>query len=497
MIKNILITSALCALATQASAQISFHTPASHPAGITPDATAAGDFNNDGDLDLVTANDGPDKVTIFSNNGSGAFSPTTTVLTGANTSPHTPVTGDLDGDGDIDIAVSLKNTNQVRILVNTAGAFALGPVFNVGAEPRTMVIADIDNDGDLDLAVANRNGDTVSVLRNAGSLAFTGQSFAAGQDPRSIALGDVTGDNLPDLAIAAHDSSAVIVLKNMGAGVFAPFATLNLGENPEGVAIARFNADALNDITTTFSNSGVEFVGVLLNQGGGVFSGPTSFPTGGLDSGFIVAADLDLDGDMDVATANTSSGNISVMAGNGLGALGAAQLLGVGSGTSHIMAADLDGNGSPDLVATNEISNNISVLLNQAAASVCNVAVFCQAKPTSLGTLPSIGSAGTPSVSAQNFAITLSNAVPNKPALGLFSLVGANNTPFQGGTLCVAPPVSRLAGQLISPQGTASRAIPLDVSMVGATRWYQYWFRDNPSRFGIGLSDGLAVSFCQ
>ncbi|HTF88182.1 MAG TPA: VCBS repeat-containing protein [Planctomycetota bacterium] len=497
MIKNILVTSALCALAAQASAQISFNTPANYPAGFTPDATAAGDFNNDGDLDLATANDGPDKVTIFSNNGSGVFSLAATVLTGSNTSPHTPVAGDLDGDGDIDIAVSLKNMNQVRILVNNGGAFTLGPVLNVGAEPRTMAIADIDNDGDLDLAVANRSGDTVSVLRNAGSLAFTVQSYAAGQEPRSIALGDLNGDNLPDLAIAAHDSENVIVLRNIGGGAFAPFANLNLGEKPEGVAIAHFNGDALNDIATTFSNNGVEFVGVLLNQGGGAFSGPASFQTGGLDSGFIAAADMDLDGDMDVATANNSSGNVSVMAGNGLGGLGAAQLIATGSRANHVMAADLDGNGSPDLVATNEIANNISVLLNQAAASVCNVAVFCQAKLTSLGTFPSIGSAGTPSVSAQNFAITLANAVPNKPVLGLFSLVGANNTPFQGGTLCVAPPVSRLSGQMISPKGTASRAIPVDVSMVGTTRWYQFWFRDNPSKFGIGLSDGLAVSFCQ
>ena len=157
MIQDSLVLAALCA-GRAASAQISFNGPVNYPRGVNPDATAAGDFDNDGDLDLATASDNPDKLTIFRNNGSGVFAVTGTIQTGGGTSPHTPVAGDLDGDGDIDLAVSLKNVNQVRILVNNgAGSFTLGSVFNVGAEPRTMAIANIDGDGDLDLAVSNRS----------------------------------------------------------------------------------------------------------------------------------------------------------------------------------------------------------------------------------------------------------------------------------------------------------------------------------------------------
>ncbi|HTF89057.1 MAG TPA: VCBS repeat-containing protein [Planctomycetota bacterium] len=497
MIRHLSLGIALCAIGAQASAQISFNGPVNYATGPQSDATAAGDFNNDGRLDLATSSDQPDKVVIFTNNGAGAFSQSATVQTGGGTSPHTPVAGDLDGDGDVDIAVSLKNTNQVRILVNNGGAFTLGPVFSVGAEPRTMAIADIDNDGDLDLAVSNRSGNTVSVLRNGGSLAFTVQSYQAGIQPRSIALGDVTGDGLADLAIAAHDSSAVIVLGNIGGGAFAPIATINLGNKPEGIAIARFNGDALNDIATTVSNNNLEFVSVILSLGNGAFGGPNSFPTGGLDSGFIAAADLDNDGDTDVATANTDSANISLLAGNGLGGLGAAQQIGVGTEPSHVIAATLDANSSPDLVVTNEASANISVLLNQSSGNGCDAHTYCQAKLTSIGTLPSIGFTGTPSVSAQNFVITLSNGAPNKPSLGLFSQTGASNSPFQGGTLCLAAPVQRLPGQLISAQGTAAYSIPVSGPMVGTSRWFQFWFRDTQASFGSGLSNGLSVTFCQ
>jgi hypothetical protein len=497
MKKTISLGAALCALAASASAQISFNPAVAYGAGNSPDATAVGDFNGDGRLDLATASDAPDKVTILTNNGGGVFAAAGTVLTGGGTSPHTPIAGDLDGDGDIDIAVSLKNTNQVRILVNNAGTFSLGPVFSVGLEPRDMAIADIDNDGDLDLAVSNRDGNTVSVLRNMGGLNFNVSSVQAGVEPRSIAFGDVSGDGLADLVIASHDSAQVLVLANIGGGAFAPLSTIALGAlKPEGIALARLNGDALLDIAASTSNNGVEFVSVSLNQGGGAFAGATHFPTGGADSSFLVAADLDLDGDIDLATANTDSNNVSLLAGNGAGSFGAAQLRSVGSEPGHILAADLDGNGSPDLVTTDSSSNAVSVLLNQASGSVCGVQTYCQAKQTSIGTFPSVGSSGTPSVSAQDFVITVSNAMPNANGLAFFSNAGAANLPFQGGTLCLATPISRLPAQSFSAQGSAGYPIAVTPAMVGTTRRFQFWFRDNGASFGSGLSNAAAVTFC-
>lgn len=99
-----LLTAVASALAAQfASAQIGFQPAFSVATGATPDATAIGDFNGDGKMDLAVANDAPDKVSIFVNQGGASFGAAVNVMTGSGTSPHTPVAGDLDGDGDVDL----------------------------------------------------------------------------------------------------------------------------------------------------------------------------------------------------------------------------------------------------------------------------------------------------------------------------------------------------------------------------------------------------------
>ena len=129
---------------------------------------------------------------------------TARVLTGARTAPHTPVAGDLDGDND------------------------------------------------LDLAVSNRSGNTAIVLRNLGRLNFAVASYQPGSGPRALGFCDVTDDGLSDLVIASRDSAQVLVLANIR---------------------------------------------------GAAFAGATSFPTGGLDSSFLVAADMNLDDDEDLVMA--------------------------------------------------------------------------------------------------------------------------------------------------------------------------------------------------
>jgi hypothetical protein len=124
-------------------------------------------------------------------------------------------------------------------------------------------------------------------------------------------------------------------------------------------------------------------------------------------------------------------------------------------------------------------------------------AAYCTAKTSSIGTLPSIGWAGNATLAANNFKVSVSAAVPAKN--GLFFWGSApNSAPFSGGTLCVAPPTQRGPVLALDATGAGQMAVAIDPSMVGTTRYFQFWFRDpqHPDGTGIGLSNGLRVVFC-
>jgi hypothetical protein len=121
---------------------------------------------------------------------------------------------------------------------------------------------------------------------------------------------------------------------------------------------------------------------------------------------------------------------------------------------------------------------------------------FGTGKTTSIGTTPSAGWTGTASISQNQLAVTFSGGVPNKAGIAFYGS-GPNLTPFLGGTLFAKTPIVRLWAQQLDASGSTSYAIPLDPSLLGATRDYQFWFRDplHPDGTGVGLSNGLQVRF--
>jgi hypothetical protein len=123
---------------------------------------------------------------------------------------------------------------------------------------------------------------------------------------------------------------------------------------------------------------------------------------------------------------------------------------------------------------------------------------YCFAKLNSNLNVAKIGSTGTPTVTAQNFVVTMIDAVANKSCLVFWGNASAS-TPFQGGVLCVAPPHQRGPVTTTDGNGAASQPITIDVGMAGTTLYYQWWYRDpqDPSGFASGLSDALRVSFCE
>ncbi|HVS18010.1 MAG TPA: hypothetical protein VMT18_05370, partial [Planctomycetota bacterium] len=120
---------------------------------------------------------------------------------------------------------------------------------------------------------------------------------------------------------------------------------------------------------------------------------------------------------------------------------------------------------------------------------------YCTAKLTSALTVPEIGSSGSPSQAAGNFQVTLAGAIPNAASIVIWG-ADAASTPFNGGVLCVGPPITRGPLQFTSGTGATAFTPTILPADVGTTRRFQWWFRDIGDSQGTGLSDGLAVTFC-
>ncbi len=123
------------------------------------------DLDNDGELDLVTANTSSHTVSVLRGTGNGTFLTPHTFFAG--TSPTGVAIGDVDGDGLVDLAVPCTNDYAVSILLgNGAGGFLRSAQHALGVRPNSVALGALDGDGDLDLLVSNPEVGYVSVLLN-------------------------------------------------------------------------------------------------------------------------------------------------------------------------------------------------------------------------------------------------------------------------------------------------------------------------------------------
>jgi len=163
-----------------------------------------------------------------------------------------------------------------------------------------------------------------------------------------------------------------------------------------------------------------------------------------------------------------------------------------GTWTIEVLGSDIN----TDIVPSTPGNNADFALWVTGVTDPCPLpTTYCTGKTTSIATVPAIGFTGTPSQSANNLVITLANAVPKKTGL-VFWGPSSEASPFQGGFLCVGGTTKRGPATVISSAGTASTAITITGAMVGATQFYQWWFRDPASPSTTGLSNALQVQFC-
>ncbi len=171
--------------------------------------TAWGDFDDDGDQDVVLTNYRfGTQPALYRNDGGFLFTRVEGMLDGTAFASSAAVWADLDNDGDLDLVVSGVLGLANRIYLNQGGGqlerVLDDPAALEGGNSYALTVVDAENDGDHDLVVANW-GSAPAMYLNDGTGRFTSLAVERLDSPiaaaSSIAAADITGDGLPDLVI--------------------------------------------------------------------------------------------------------------------------------------------------------------------------------------------------------------------------------------------------------------------------------------------------------
>ncbi|MFC1707357.1 YncE family protein [Planctomycetota bacterium] len=373
----------------------------------SPMALALGDLDGDGDLDIVSANHVSDTLTVFRQD-SADFPDTpseTIALPGAFgqaifDGPRALGLGDIDGDGYLDIVSANDESNTLTIFKQSPGGFLpiQGEVIipndtSVFLRPRALELGDVDGDGDLDIVSMNYNSETLTVFRQSSSAfpdAFpdTPSTTIKPDDsyvfwyPSALALGDIDGDGDLDIVSANRNSCSLTVFKQ-SSGTFpnTPSATIKPGTGsllwPEALGVGDVDADGDLDIVSASPDS--DTLRVFKQSSGGFPNTPRVIIKPDNSSVLeypraLGLGDIDGDGDLDIVSANHRSNTLTIFKQSSGGFPNTPNTTIKPDDTADfefpwaVCLGDIDGDGDLDIVSANRDSDTLAVFKQSSGA---------------------------------------------------------------------------------------------------------------------------------
>jgi len=335
-----------------------------------------GDVNGDGHLDVVGVIREGLSVTVLIGDGHGAFSEPLRYPPEGNWAEDLAL-ADLDGDGDLDIALAESldpNTAErspegcVAILFGYGdGTFAEPILLETGLNPNAVEAGDLDADGDLDLVVVNGGSADIAVLNNDGDGQFElSHRCPVGDSPAFLEIGDLDQNGTLDLATSNEEGDTLTIRFGTGTGTFSSGPTLPSGQCPQGIDIGDYNVDGLLDLAVSSEDSNELMV--YLGTGGGEFEQSAMLPASGR---WVRSNDIDSDGFPDLICTDWWY-SLRIFFGRGDGSFDDPVLLeNAGSTVFSVECGDVNEDGRPDLLAT-AYATNLVVLINQGRGTYFN-----------------------------------------------------------------------------------------------------------------------------
>ena len=295
-------------------------------------------------------------LTVLDPLGPDAATPLATLPLPAT--PRAAASGDLGGDGTLEIVLALDGRRLVavrdaRIVAEAELGGELARCVHVQSDGRAVLVG-FQPTRSLEVLAWSRGG-FGEVLHDE----------ALGGMPRAIAEGDLDGDGDPELVVAGGDRDIWLFGRGAAGGTEVWFARAPERLSAAAIPLEVFARDL--DGLPGAEIVALTHMGLTLDVWGGlvpqarvlsqsVYAGQS--PT--------AAALLDADGDgrLDAVVANRDSLALSTVAGAGGGRLVADERTSVGGFPNAISVADLDGDGAPDAFTLDSKSATLSVLLN-------------------------------------------------------------------------------------------------------------------------------------
>jgi hypothetical protein len=443
---------------------LSFAAPSDYAVGSNPLGVASGDFNNDGRLDLVTANAGDNTVSVLLGNADGTFQPTQALAGAADGAYAGSLTvGDVNADGNLDLAsadYTFGGGDQgiSTRLGNGDGTFAPAILQSTPFSPWNanydITFADLNADRKLDAVVMLYLEDGVSavayaqigVLIGHGDGTFAGWvAYSVGYNndiviiPHSPLLADFNRDGHTDLAVPETTYSTSVsvptvekvkVFLGIGDGTLRLLGNFDPGfVEIDSLGAGDFTSDGIPDLVA----NGVGVVSVLPGRGDGTFAAPIvrSAPAGSM-----VVEEFNGDGRLDLVMleATTGSGGVaSVLLGRGDGTFHTTDGFDVGPAPTAIAAGDFNGDGRADFAVTRGDpvtgAGAVSVLLNDGTWSPLPASVSVSDATVTEGNTGTVNATFTLTLSrASDVDVTVQYATANLTAAAGSDYTAASGT---------------------------------------------------------------------
>ncbi|KNC54164.1 fibronectin type III domain-containing protein [Thecamonas trahens ATCC 50062] len=333
------------------------------------------DIDGDGDLDMVVAAAGDNTVAWFANtDGGGTYGPAQIVTTTAS-GVQMVVAEDIDGDGDLDLAVASNGDHTLAWFANTNGSGDFGPaqiVTSTASGASVVAAADMDGDGDVDLIVGALDEGAASWFPNtdgAGTFGLGNVIATSVNLPRTVTPVDIDDDGDIDIVIGSGSTFSAKALSwysNDGTGSFSSARTVrSVSATPTAVTAADIDGDGDWDLAVGLVETG-ETVWYRNLDGAGAFAAARTISTTANYVTDIVAVDMDGDGDLDIATASKNDNTVAWRENtDGFGSFGPEILVTASaSGAASVAAGDIDGNGAIDFAVASATANTVGWFRN-------------------------------------------------------------------------------------------------------------------------------------
>lgn len=269
----------------------------------SPIAVAVGDFTGDRCDDLVTLDQERQAVVLLPGGPEG-ISPVGTILPAA-VAGSVAISADFNRDGVLDLVVAERGTDTVRFFAGGDSSDGLrleGQPIPVGDSPAALASGDFDLDGDLDVFVVNSRSNDISVLRGSAEgfhLPEIRVTEGTRQNPQEVVTGDFDGDGFPGAVVRNEGSEDLSFYRGSREGLVWQ-REIELEEPANGIAAGDFDGDAFPDVV--IFTTGLDRVHLLRG-------GPHGLrPPQGFDCGeaprAMVAGEFDGDGYLDLVVGN-------------------------------------------------------------------------------------------------------------------------------------------------------------------------------------------------